>query len=379
MVPSEVMARSWERARGPLFQSFPGWLVARLLVVTALALAHYLVDQLHVSDAVVQASVHHGLVGWDGAYYVDIATHGYESMSRDALRFFPLIPLLARPFIWAGIPAHAAVVIVSNISALVAGMLLFILARRETHDSGVAVRATWFLALAPAAFVLVMGYTEATTIALAIGLFLALRAKRWWVAAAIGVLAGLSRPSGFLLALPALIEVSRGLKGLPVKAYFGRAAAVIAPGVGTLLYLAWVGNRFGDMWLPYSIQTESSRRGSFTNPIDTIGDALRGLWNGDTVGTGLHVPWLVLVVVLLVVCFRTWPVSYGAYAAVSILAAVVSSNLDSFERYALGAFPLILVVATLTSSRRVERAVLVLSGSAMTIYALLAFLHAYVP
>ena len=224
-----------------------------------------------------------------------------------------------------------------------------------------------------------MGYTESTTIALAVGMFLALRAKRWWVAAAIGVLAGLSRPSGFLLALPALIEVARDLKGVPVKAYVGRLAAVMAPGIGTLLYLAWVGNRFGDMWLPYSIQTEAGRRGSFTNPVDTIGDALRGLWNGDTVGTGLHVPWLVLVLVLLVICFRTWPVSYGVYAAASILAAVVSSNLDSFERYALGAFPLILVVAALTSSRRVERAVLVLSGSAMTIYTLLAFLHAYVP
>jgi len=373
------MARTWERARSPLIQTLPGWLVARVLVVTALALAHYLVDQLGVTDAVVRASVHHGLVGWDGAYYVGIADHGYEAMSRDALRFFPLIPLLARPLVWVGIPAHASVVIISNVSALLAGMLLFILARRETRDSALAIRATWFLALAPAAFVLVMGYTEATTIALAIGMFLALRAKRWWVAAAIGVLAGLSRPSGFLLAVPALIEVARGLKGLSVNAYMARAAAVISPGVGTLLYLAWVGNRFGDMWLPYSIQTEAGRRGSFTNPVDTIGDALRGLWNGDTVGTGLHVPWLVLVLVLLVICFRTWPLSYGVYAAVSILAAVISSNLDSFERYALGAFPLILVVAALTSSRRVERSVLVLSGAAMTIYALLAFLHAYVP
>ena len=56
--------------------------------------------------------------------------------------------------------------IVSNVSALVAGVLLYILARRETGDARLATRAAWFLALAPAAFVLVMGYTEATTIAL---------------------------------------------------------------------------------------------------------------------------------------------------------------------------------------------------------------------
>ena len=379
MGPSEAVQRTWAKARTPFVQTLPGWLVARVLVVGALALAHYLVKQLDVTDTVVRASVDAGLTNWDGAYYVDIARHGYESIPRDSLRFFPLVPMLAKPLMWFGVPAHAAVVAVSNISALMAGMLLYVLARRETHDAALAWRATWFLALAPAAFVLVMGYTEATTIALAVAMFLALRSKRWWVAAAFGVLAGLTRPSGFLLALPALVEVARGLKGLPLREYVARAAAVVSSGVGTLLYLLWVGNRFGDMWLPYSIQTESGRRGSFANPIDTVGDALRGLWDGDTVGTGLHVPWLVLVVVLVVVCFRTWPLSYGVYAAASIGAAIVSSNLDSFERYALAAFPLVLVVATLTASRRVERSVLVLSGAAMTMYALLAFLHAYVP
>ena len=90
-------------------------------------------------------------------------------------------------------------------------------------------------------------------------------------------------------------------------------------------------------------------------------------------------PWLVLVVVLIVICFRTWPASYGALAAAGIASAIVSSNLDSFERYALAAFPLVLVASSLTASHRVERAVLVLSGAAMTLYALLAFLHAYVP
>jgi hypothetical protein len=58
---------------------------------------------------------------------------------------------------------------------------------------------------------------------------------------------------------------------------------------------------------------------------------------------------------------------------------MVSSNLESFERYALVAFPLVLTATTLTTGRRIERAVLVASGAAMSLYALLAFLHAYVP
>jgi hypothetical protein len=353
--------------------------VARLLVVAALALAHYIVDEVGVTDELARATVRAGLTSWDGAYYADIAADGYGALSRDALRFFPLIPVLAKPLVWIGIPAHAAVVIVSNVSAFVAGALLWVLATREGRDSVFATRAAWLLALAPPAFVLVMGYTEATTIALAIGIFLALRSQRWWIAAGLGVLVGLSRPSGFLLAVPALVEAARGLRGLPVREYVARAAAVVGPGIGALVYLTWVWRRFDDFWLPYSLQTESSRRGSFSNPFDTVGDALDGLFSGDTVGTGLHVPWLLIVIALTVVCFRSWPASYGALAAVGIGTAIVSSNLESFERYALTAFPLILAATTLTRGRVVERAVLVLSGAAMTLYALLAFLHAYVP
>jgi hypothetical protein len=379
MGPSGVVERAWTRARAPFLRTLPSWLVARALVVGALALAHYLVDHLHVHDAIVEATTRAGLTSWDGAYYVDIAKHGYEAIPRDSVRFFPLIPMLARPFIWVGIPAQAAVVIVANVSALIAGVLLFLLVRRETHNAEMATRAVWFLALAPAAFVLVMGYTEATTIALAIGMFLALRNRWWWTAAAIGVLAGLSRPAGVVLAVPALVEAGRGFSGLPVKEYAARTAAVVSTGVGTLLYLIYVGAQFGDMWLPYSIQTESSRRGSFANPVDTVSDALHGLFNGNAVGTGLHVPWLLVALALVVVCFLQWPLSYGLYATASIGTAIVSTNLDSFERYALVAFPLVMVVARLTPTKQVERGVLVLSGAAMTIYALLAFLHAYVP
>jgi hypothetical protein len=383
VIPSEAApgrrARWWAGARGPITESLPAWIVARLLVVAALVLAHYLVDEVGVTDQLARVTARAGLTSWDGAYYADIAEHGYAALPRDALRFFPLFPMLAKPFVWIGIPAHAAVVIVSNASALAAGALLYLLAVREGRDGVFATRATWLLALAPPAFVLVMGYTEATTIALAIGIFLALRSQRWWVAAALGVLVGLSRPSGFLLAVPALVEAVRGLQSLPVKEYVARAAAVVAPGMGALLYLAWVWRRFDDFWLPYSLQTESSRRGSFSNPFDTVGDALDGLFRGDAIGTGLHVPWLLIVTALVVVCFRTWPASYGALAAVGIGTAVVSSNLESFERYALTAFPLVLAATTLTTGRRMERAVLVLSGAAMTLYALLAFLHAYVP
>ena len=88
---------------------------------------------------------------------------------------------------------------------------------------------------------------------------------------------------------------------------------------------------------------------------------------------------MIVVVVLVVVAFRRLPASYGAFAAVSVASAVTSANLDSFERYALVAFPIVIVVALLLTDRRWFVAAVAVSSIAMTTYATLAFAHAYVP
>ena len=79
------------------------------------------------------------------------------------------------------------------------------------------------------------------------------------------------------------------------------------------------------------------------------------------------------------VAFRRLPVSYAAFAAAVLVVAVASSNLDSFERYALSGFPLVIAASTLTSRRGVERIVLLLAGAGLAGYSLLAFLGVFVP
>jgi hypothetical protein len=91
------------------------------------------------------------------------------------------------------------------------------------------------------------------------------------------------------------------------------------------------------------------------------------------------VPWVLLCLVLLVVAFRRLPISYAAFAAVVLAVSMTSSNLDSFERYALGAFPLVIAASTLTGRRGVEWAVLIVSAVGMLSYACLAFLGVVVP
>ncbi len=101
--------------------------------------------------------------------------------------------------------------------------------------------------------------------------------------------------------------------------------------------------------------------------------------HGHHLGSASHVPWVVVSLVLLVVAFRRLPLSYALLATAVLAVSLASSNLDSFERYALGAFPLVVAASTLTARRRVEVAVLAASALAMVAYALLAFFGMVVP
>jgi hypothetical protein len=375
---SPVRTSRWSPVADALRVALPAWVLARVLVSIAYLVARYLERHGHVDDALAHTTVHQGLLAWDGAFYADIAQHGYAALPETALRFFPLAPLVGRAVGWAFVGPRLGVVLVANVAALAAGVLLVLLVRREGLEEAVARRSAWLLALAPAAFVLVLGYAEAVFLVLAIGILLAARDRRWVVVIALGLLAGLCRPSGFVVAVPIGIELIRAWRRASAGSRVAGVAAVGSPFAGTALYLVWVDRQFGDALLPYRVQTRSNLKGAFTNPLSSIADAVDGLFHGH-VGTGLHVPWMILVVALIVVAFRRLPVSYGAFAAVTVASAVTSANLDSFERYALAAFPIVIVVAILLTDRRWWLAAIGASSLAMTGYATLAFVHAYVP
>jgi hypothetical protein len=355
------------------------WLVSRVIVVTALAAAHEVADRAGV-HAAVAARVHQGLLGWDAGWYESVARTGYWGAGHQSLRFFPLVPALARGVaLLPGVGPGAGVVVVANVSAFVAAAGIAVVARYETGDLDLARRAAWILCLAPPAFVLVMGYAEGTLLVLSLATVLALRTHNWWWAAALGVLAGLARPLGAVLVVPAAVEALRRFRSVPTGERIGRSAAVLGPAVGTGMFLAWVGWRYRDALAPLRIQEEPGLRGGPTDPIGTLVHDGRLLVHGEHLGEALHLPWVLLCLVLLVVTFRSWPISYAALATISLGVSLTAANLDSFERYALSTFPLVLAAATLTRRPMVERIVLVGIGAGMLGYAMLAFLNLSVP
>src|SRR5437016_6419931 len=277
--------------RADVVAALPGWVTARLIVVAALALAHFLVNHLHPTAAGVSFRVDQGLLGWDAGFYRSIASHGYAPLGHSATRFWPLVPLLAR-YLALGFASATGVtlLVVANVSALGLGALLHRLVLVETGDRAMARRAAWLIALVPPAFVLVMGYAEATAIALAAAAFLALRTRRWEWAAAAGLFAGLTRPLGVLLVVPAAVEAARAWSGISRREAVARVGAVVAPAAGGAIFLGWSWLAYHDPLVPVHAQQAAGQRGGFVDPVTSLAHEGRLFVHGH-IGSGLHDPW----------------------------------------------------------------------------------------
>jgi hypothetical protein len=351
--------------------------VARVLTLGALGAAGSVFDRLQPSTGRYARGLRlqQGLLPWDGDWYVRIAREGYAALPPDARRYFPLYPLLGRWLaLLPGISLELALVLIANLSAFVAAVLLHRLAREDLGDDRLANRAAWLLALTPASFVLVLGYTEGLAIALAVGTFLALRVRRWVWVAATGALGALLRPTGILIAVPVAWEVVKVWRGGGVRERLWSLPALAGPLAGAAAFLLWVGLRFGDTLEPLTLQQSSRFRGSVTNPFTTLWRGFTDLLSSYYGGNALRTPFAIAVIALTVVCLRRLPGSYGAYAIAGVAVMLSTERWGSLERYALATFPLVLALASVTESPRVERAVLVVSAAGMTVYAFLSFL-----
>jgi hypothetical protein len=363
------------------------FIASRTVVLSALVLTRHVVTATRTATPPVQAS--DGLLGWDASWYRDIARHGYDGVAKEGLRFFPFVPMLARIGSWLpGVSVRLALLLVANVCALAVGVLVYELVRSEGRSEAVARRAVWIVYLAPPAFVLVMGYAEATLMTATLVALLALRRQRWWIAAIAGVVAGLTRPVGVLLVVPALVEAFRTrnspdrdspARDHPIADHIARGAAVIGSLVGTGAYLLWAEHRSGDLLYPLRVQQASARRGGWVDPFRAVWRAARDAASGDHLSAGIHVFTVVVLVALIVVLWRRWPVSFAAYATVATVVALSARNLDSLERYSLSTVPLVLAAAELVGGGTRERAALVALGATLVAFSVLAFTGVLVP
>lgn len=354
----------------------PAWLTARLLVLIGFAVAQAIASEVHLTHL---ESLHldEGLLTWDGDWYWHVASDGYANIPREALRFFPLYPLIGWLLSFPlGGSIGAALVLAANGFALVATMFVRNVVIYETDDRRLADRTAWYLSIFPSAFVFVFAYSESLFLVCAAAFFLTLRRRRWWPATALGALAALTRPVGILLVVPAVIEAARGLKGTPVGEKVARLFAVAGPGLGLLAFLGWVGWRFGDWLLPASIQ--SDLRAGVQDPVTRLIEGVEQIITESQLDAP-NVAFALLFIVLLIPVARRLPASYTAYTAVSLIIALSAQNIDSIGRYGIMAFPLMIGLAHLAGDDRVNRIATVVSGGAFVGLVVMALLGGYTP
>lgn len=362
-----------------LAPAFAPWLVARVVVVGALALARYVFNE--IGSGRRPGALVDGLFAWDGQHYRQIAELGYQGSPFGNVRFFPLYPLLGRG-VGTVLAGHddIGLLLVANLSALIFGGLLHHVVMRETGDPVLARRSVWLGTLLPQMYMLVLGYSEATLMALSVGAFLCLRSKQWWWAALLGALAALARPPGMLLALPALIEAGRAWSGSKSRDRIASLGAVAGPVAGLALFLAWSANVYDDFLEPFRIQEVNGLRGGFVDPVTSLAHSLRQLAHGDHLGAGAHILWAPIVILFVIGAARRLPAAYTVYAIGVVLVALSSENISSFERYSMSAFPVIVGAAVITERPRdLWPAALAISTAGLLGLSMLVFLGRFVP
>jgi Mannosyltransferase (PIG-V) len=362
--------------------AWPGWLAARAVVMAALLASVVWREVAGASPTLWQQFASRGLLGWDGDWYQRLATHGYSGVPLEGLRFFPLYPLIGR-ILGAGtwIGAGIALLLVANLCALLAAALVHRLTLTAGADPATARRAAIYFSIAPPAFVLVMGYSEGLAISLALVFVLALFSAPTASTIVVGILAGLVRPTGLLLAVPALViwikEERAGGRRLPARDRALRMASVLAPLAGTGLYLLWCQAAWGRWSLPFDVQNVPGLRGHFVDPLSTMVQAVTNIASGHLSNDG-HEITVLITAALLVAGARRWPVALTAWGGASALVMFSAQHLGSVERYAWGSIVPLMTLAAV-GGRRWHRAMLVVLPGALGVFATLAFTGHYVP
>jgi hypothetical protein len=308
---------------------------------------------------------------WDGAWYVDIAMHGYRTPTSTA--FFPLFPMLLRlgtalgggPALWG--------VLISLVATPFAMYFLYRVAEKLRGVKAARIAVLTF-AFFPTAFFLNATYTEALFMAFTTGSFWAAYVRRdLLLAGLLGALAAATRNFGVLLLIPLGYEWLRNRREFGWRGLWGIG---LVP-TGLLAYMIFLWVKFGDPLLFFSAQGENIWRRELTDPVTALMvawvEAREGLGylldpatlfldprGGEAVLEAYNTvsfAFLILLLVLVGVGFSVLPPNLSVYTFLVTLLPVLTPSpwapLMGLPRYALGAFPLFIILGYLLSHSRI--------------------------
>lgn len=287
---------------------------------------------------------------WDTEWYFSIMEQGYQLMGdpmtvKSNIAFYPLLPYLVKAVaaLIPGSESQASLLliglVISNIAALLALILLSRLICFYLDDLQVARRTLWLILAFPSGFILSCFYTEAIFLLLAIGAFWYGSQKRWGIACSFVALAALCRPVGIGLAGPLLFLYLEQIQWRLNRIRPNVLWFLITP-VGYFLFLYHIEQTTGNFLNTFLVQQAWDRH--FSWPWKTL-FAPYG-WNI------YHTPIQQLLTLVffygVYLAFRYLPTKSLPLVAVLILLPIFfTGRLSSTPRFYLVVFPVFIAYA----------------------------------
>lgn len=334
---------------------------------------------------------------WDVEFYRAIAADGYGADPRTT-NFHPLYAWFGRIFGWlTGGNWLLGLLIASGLTTIGLYVLLARLAPAHGDESSARWAAVVFTLL-PAGFILYAPYSESLFLACAVGCFLFLHQRRWWLAGLLGLLASLTRQHGIVLVVPMLWEMAQAAGG--ARALIRRWRWILAaslPLLGFALVVLYRTVVLGGLperwWLPqnwiYSLlispQAQEVVPGQrFTAPWSALWLALNQLGTPPTLPRWIDIITGAIYLMLLAGFWRQLRPSARAYCVVIYLLAFSYHTGELFAymglpRHLLLAFPLAFPLARWSDNGPRRLLVGLIGGGLLLGQTVMYVAHGWVP
>jgi Dolichyl-phosphate-mannose-protein mannosyltransferase len=339
----------------PYFWAISIFLCSRVVVALGLVFSQ---KYLPIATDVWSAGPwwYHQLLQWDSEWYFKIVTEGYryngDPTTQQNIVFYPLYPMLARGVVViSGFTPADALLLVSNVSGLLAIVLLFKLVREEFGDH-LALTTTALLSFFPTSVLLSAGYTEPLELLLIVLFFLALKRKRYLSAALLAGLAVADRSTGIVLFPVLLWEMWLNRDQKPFLSAILPCALLATSGLWLFMIYLW--SSFGDPFVfldgqvAFHPETTLTTRLIAAMKFEPFTRMILNDWN----------PWgqdswfTLLFIVLIVVGWLRLPSAWTLFAIGALLLPYLTlsggpAGFVSMSRFNLVSFPLFVVLADL--------------------------------
>ena len=298
---------------------------------------------------------------WDANWYLGIATEGYDFAPnrpdlQQSIAFFPAYPILLRGvgrILGGKIPGYIGAGLVVSIAAFFGALVYLYAMARDTLDEDDARFALWLTATYPFALFFGAIYTESLLLLGLVATVYHFRHGQFGRAALWGALVGLTKTSGFLLSIPLAILAAPMLYGRAAgrpRASVNAVLAAAAPGIGMLIYSAFIWRLTGDplAWL----RAHGAWGREYQGLAVLVGDRVTFIANAGVLGYVASLPLDVMnalgVVFVFAAAFpvaRRLGLAYAVLILVFMLPPLAAGGLVSAGRFSSVLFPAFLWMA----------------------------------